>query len=634
MRTKLRFAGRFVIVIALALNFAMVAPPTQTSAINHIGRMYFSGAPGTVSYGNCALILNGYTGGANKETFINFILNAFNTPFGKGCGGGKKVGAAYIIQTMRGVPIGSNRLPSNAEIQDWENLIRQPSVQISTENYSYTVDSAMKYNSSKMFSGVDVGMFNRSDTAPSTVFRQTGKGIVYVMRNPCGNPVGDNPGIVNMPLNYTLNPSISANQTAAEAGSSVTLSPTVNNTGQASSTNTQWQLSQFIVSPTGSYPGAGNSPSAPAQYYGNNLTRLDGGTGASFAVGNHVLSNPTETVPDYPAGSKVCYALSVQQRSDSDGQWAHSNPVCLVIAKKPKIEILGGDVSVGQTYSGIAASGNIDTSTSVKNIGGGQSTFGSWVEYGAFASGTISGLGSGSAFSAKTGLAATGVCDYSKLTFTNAGSLACSTSTPKGGYLNTQAIPDVAASFTGGVDLGVSPTLNITTQKPQGAYAATGTISIVGGTLAAGEWFVLNAPNANVVITGDMHYTTDTLHTIADIPQAVIIAKNITINDSVKNVDAWLIAKPTGATDGTINTCSSAAPLTINICKDQLTINGPVMAQKLFLNRTAGSGTATDSGFPAEIFNLRPDAFLWSYRQAVSAGRIQSAYTTELPPRF
>jgi hypothetical protein len=118
----------------------------------------------------------------------------------------------------------------------------------------------------------------------------------------------------------------------------------------------------------------------------------------------------------------------------------------------------------------------------------------------------------------------------------------------------------------------------------------------------------------------------------------VIIAKNINIADvvganTVTNIDAWLIAQ-----GGTINTCSDVdkdANLSTDICKDKLTVNGPVMTDKLYLRRTAGSGTGANSGDPAEVFNLPASAYLWSITQASkSKSNVQTVYSTELPPRF
>ena len=153
-----------------------------------------------------------------------------------------------------------------------------------------------------------------------------------------------------------------------------------------------------------------------------------------------------------------------------------------------------------------------------------------------------------------------------------------------------------------------------------------------------GKWVVINDPDATVTITSNINYTPGGLTKVGDIPQIIIIARNILIADSVTNVDAWLIASGTGA-NGYINTCSSIAAgspsaLTSNRCNQKLTINGPVQANKLFMYRTAGSGVGVDIGKPAEVFNLRGEAYLWASVHGSSNDRITTVSTKELPPRF
>ena len=100
---------------------------------------------------------------------------------------------------------------------------------------------------------------------------------------------------------------------------------------------------------------------------------------------------------------------------------------------------------------------------------------------------------------------------------------------------------------------------------------------------------------------------------------------------AVSQIDAWLIAS------STINTCYDAGAmtaLTTNVCATPLLINGPVMTANLLLWRTAGAGSGASSGDPAEVINLRPDAYLWGVYQNSKSGRLETTYERELPPRF
>ena len=100
----------------------------------------------------------------------------------------------------------------------------------------------------------------------------------------------------------------------------------------------------------------------------------------------------------------------------------------------------------------------------------------------------------------------------------------------------------------------------------------------------------------------------------------------------MRQIDAWLITTD----DGSIDTCNTPGPLSDRICDQELRINGPVITNKLYLRRTAGTRNdiETERGAPAEVFNLRSDAFLWGYQQSSSNYIAQTIDLTELPPRF
>lgn len=176
----------------------------------------------------------------------------------------------------------------------------------------------------------------------------------------------------------------------------------------------------------------------------------------------------------------------------------------------------------------------------------------------------------------------------------------------------------------------------------------------LGATILNLKKSVVIKASGTVKISGNILNDPSKIYTdISQIPQLVIIANKIVINSTVTKVDAWLIAKNSIGT-GEIDTCNIgiSAKETINDCNQQLIVNGPVMTDHLHLLRTAGScssdptlntgiqgcdgqlGVLFNSSTPAEIFNLRADAYLWAAAHAVVNGRVQTVYTTELPPRF
>ena len=157
----------------------------------------------------------------------------------------------------------------------------------------------------------------------------------------------------------------------------------------------------------------------------------------------------------------------------------------------------------------------------------------------------------------------------------------------------------------------------------------------------------------------------------ASLPQVLIFAKNISIAENVTRVDAWLIAN-----EGTINTCAGHTVNNVvardanqdyvsygGNCDRTLVINGPVYAKHLELLRTAGANHGSGSSLsadlteddprnralgsirarsdatrgsssPAEIFNLRADAYIWAYNQAQRYSEAVVTYMRELAPRY
>jgi hypothetical protein len=118
------------------------------------------------------------------------------------------------------------------------------------------------------------------------------------------------------------------------------------------------------------------------------------------------------------------------------------------------------------------------------------------------------------------------------------------------------------------------------------------------------------------------------MESAGEIPQLVIIANNITIVSNVTNVDAWLIAKNDLATCD-VNSSNGSF---VNTCRNGLRINGPVMASRTIMRRTTFN--TSDPKQAAETVNLRGDAYIWANQLARSAGKWQTVYTTELPPRY
>ena len=419
---------------------------------------------------------------------------------------------------------------------------------------------------------------------------------------------------------FNLTPTATLNgQTSIEPGGTANVTNRVaKQAGGTDSDPTDWRLTEYVYSP-GSAPNAaaragrdsGANPCAAYTAAGRTVCR-DAQRNA-----NAVFRNATTTfTPGYtytapgnlPAGSSVCYVSSVSEPTQSAAPvWRHSTMVCLLVSVKPKVQVWGSDVRVR---------GDIETSTSTAN----NKLFGSWVEYGAFSVGANTDFASGSGLN--DGSDNTAQETWSKLTFANV----VDSNDPQFGSFTLPAVASLAAQFEKNQGVaGFNSNLGLLNS---GTYKINGGV-ITASAIGAGKSIIIVA-NGTVTIQGSITYAGGPFGSINQLPQVVIIADQINIAGSANQVDAWLVTR--GA-NGSINTCSDRPvtdPLNSSVCNAKLSVNGPVATSHLYLRRTA-SGSPNDS---AEVFNLRPDAYLWSALQANQNGKARTVYTTELPPRF
>ena len=262
-----------------------------------------------------------------------------------------------------------------------------------------------------------------------------------------------------------------------------------------------------------------------------------------------------------------------------------------------------------------------------------QNVYGSWGEYGIIANGkadSASGAGLSSSFNGRSGVTPR---DYNKLTFANI---------PKyGNFSSTSSVPD---NFTlpsvGGTRGSISGNVDVNSLA-SGEYNA-GNVTLTGSKLSVGKSIVIKSSGV-VRISGDLLYTdTNDVH---QLPQLIIYAKNIIIEPSVGEVNAWLITQK----DGYVSTCGVVisaggwlSGVSESSCGKQLKVNGPIKTGHLFLRRTYGGKHASSAkndpnmhpGTPAEIINLRADTYIWAYNNYQNTGAISTMNVRELPPRY
>lgn len=474
--------------------------------------------------------------------------------------------------------------------------------------------------------------------------------------------VASPPACAYVPYNFRLIPeitNISDGQMTESAAGPINVQGRVTNTGPTKTTpNIQWQLTQVKYRPGVGIPnsGGGTSPNDPCRYFTGNLTCTNLGSGneaGGFGQNATATYGGTGNLADEPVGTRLCFAMSVVRVSSATTDWGHSRLYCMVVGKKPKVQVYGGDLIVGRGYNSAGAKVNSGVTTSISNKGG--TYYGSWGEYAIIPSGRIVGMASASGYA--VGVGTNNLCTIatplSLLSLSNANkpSAAPAVCNPSniGNYQLTSAsqYDAIAARFAAPAGAPtVTGNVHVSNLAARTIYRGTGTINLSSTPSAAvtpmpaGKWVIINAPDADVRITSNLTYTDGALARTADIPQLVIIARNIVIAEGVGRVDAWLFAKGSGS-NGTVNTCDANDPaivepsqLTSGICAGQLVINGPVISNHLLLHRTYGSGVGPDSGTPAEIFNLRPDAYMWASAFSGVGTKARTVITTELPPRF
>lgn len=566
---------------------------------------------------------------------VNTVVELVSFLQGKNSSSDKhnKTGSAFIVclmlqqTTFSGCKtagfIVNNRTITASGWSELSDRLNNPSLSINFKKY---VNKKANFtNSAYDTVAGDTYIYTRGKNESGyAIVIKNGADTIFSMFRHCANPLDGLPGLPPPPIikyAYTLTPHLTLTSDLVESGNGVyTQNLYVNNNGDGTvSPPITWKIKRNINS--GAFSDVYAGPTNP-----------------TIPLGDTGLPQYSTNDTDYDAGTKLCYKLSVLPHSNSDSGWVDSaENSCVVVGKRPKTRILGSDLLVR---------GGTDTSISSKTVGGSSRTFGSWVEYAIFATGSITKTASGSAF-ADTGMptdnSVSAACRYSTLSFVNVpttpeGSTVCTgTGGTIGGYSNISAVPNIGSSFTAdnanlsgtvmpqNLGSGVYPAASLTMGNPAIPSVLPGARSVI--IKAAGT----------VKIVGDLLYSNGPYTRISDVPQLVIIAGNIDIADNVKRIDAWLVAK-----DGYINTCSSYngatlavnAGLSVNMCQNKLVVNGPVMANNLYLRRTAGSESGTKSGDPAEEFNLRAYVYLWAYSRASGIGHIQTVYTTELPPRL
>ncbi|MBQ8992376.1 hypothetical protein IJ090_03025 [Candidatus Saccharibacteria bacterium] len=389
------------------------------------------------------------------------------------------------------------------------------------------------------------------------------------------------------------------------------------------------------------------------------------------------------TVPDVKAGYKFCVAAGINF-SDSGAvsanqyRWHISGASCATIAKKPNFQVWNG---------GMYAPEGVVTSTTNKTANAGNGSvgetsgrlFGSWAEYYVVADSKVAGFASGAGIGYGVNMNTVGAgasnnnyCQSARLTI---GNFQCLTDGSAGEYggqniATSDYIDELKTKYRVGAEgveyyegdislskiSGVSGTRVI---RSGGTVYIGGDICVFGDPTDTGCTDSGSAENY-LGLGADLNKT---YNSAIDVPQVLIMAKNIVIDPNVTQIDAWLITED----GGTISTCGASATVgTSAECWKTLKVNGPVYTSKLNLTRTGGAWpglwgdmgnpnepaslyygggsreknkawrdlTCDGSVTPAEIFDLHPATMVWSFYQATTLSRAYVTSMKEYAPRY
>lgn len=383
---------------------------------------------------------------------------------------------------------------------------------------------------------------------------------------------------------------------------------------------------------------------------------------------------------DIAAGSQICVAAAffpansgAPTNMDKKGSntWRVSDAVCYRIAKKPSLQVWGGNIYTQNNISALESdknslAGYADAQYAIQGNSGLHRIFGSWGELGIIASGNVIGFSSGASMGYVTntngvlspspvanvgaispgGSTITALCLRSVLTFANA----CTGSTAGGignatssdnAQRDKQAVIDRFAGskdtdYSGNVDLGLVGSYAHGYDNISVGCAADCTVNDGVRMVHSDKTVTINS---NIIYGG-------AYNRLSVMPKVVIYGKNVEIACGVTRIDAVIIA------DDTVVTCNNLASgsgsyydragkkINEGPNSTQLKVNGAILASRLVPNRTYGSATGSNSIVPAEIINFDPSLYLWGggannedEEENVDTSAFQVTYIHEISPR-
>lgn len=282
---------------------------------------------------------------------------------------------------------------------------------------------------------VSYGDFSPSSSAPPNNCGQTGT----VTPSPETR--------LTVPYYFNITPSIGSISPATEQGQDINMSASYNlpvddGAGRQHTwtDDTQYKITE-LINPTSQTALGDNSSGDVCGQYAHGGCREVAGDRDHIEPGSGSLGTMGRSGADtasLPVGTNICYLASLNRPThNADPSWRHTGMVCTKIIKKPKVQFRGGDLTVGRYRKDGDNCTRAPLSGAVIQASGASSAnpYGSWIEYGAFATGNITGFGSGAFPYGNTG------DNYKRLLFAN------TTSTP-GNYVYGSGSKCLSDPFT------------------------------------------------------------------------------------------------------------------------------------------------------------------------------------------
>lgn len=397
----------------------------------------------------------------------------------------------------------------------------------------------------------------------------------------------------------------------------------------------------------------------------------------------------TINIPDVPAGTPICVRSAVwpansgndRNWQDKEGShtWATSSTrECFRVAKKPNLEVWGGNVySRGTINTAVATKGHLDgydNSYSPEAKYSDKYVFGSWGESGLITTGAVTGFTSG----ASLGYAANNSGNLIPNPFNNFYNTRANTGDNPGGNTNKTSTftlnPLTFANYptigvignsitTNGTDADKTSIIsrlifggevNVDAESPISLnnsennksdniyyyFGGNNNLTVPNSTINADTLQIVHSAR-NITITGDLTYS-DNYANFDQMPKLVIYANNILIDCNVTRIDALLIANDSVITcnnfENDFDHLLDKIKVHINDSanSNRLVVNGAVIADRLIPNRTYGAATGANSMIPAEIINYDPTLYLWGNSKTETGDNnknLDVSYQKELPPR-